>query len=251
MQVVISGAADIGIGVGTYGVMGAYAKGAPVRAIGSATTGSNDLYWYVQANSPLRSLKDATDKTTIAYSTAGSSTNSLVLAFLKHFDIKAKPVATGNPVSTFTQVMSGQVDVGWAAPPFGLQAIEEGKTRIVARGSDVPSTRDQTVRLLIANADVLAKRREVIGRYMQAYREALDWMYSDPLALTYYREFSNIPEHLTRKAMQEFYPKAALDPDRISGLDSIMTDAVSLKFLPAPLSKEQVAALFQIPKPMK
>src|SRR5262245_44152213 len=75
LQTVISGAVDIGVGVGTAGVMSAFAKGAPVRVIGSATVGSDDLYWYVKADSPLQSLKEATDKTTIAYSTAGSSTN--------------------------------------------------------------------------------------------------------------------------------------------------------------------------------
>src|SRR5512142_620632 len=32
-QAVISGSVDVGVGVGTTGVMGAFAKGAPVRAI--------------------------------------------------------------------------------------------------------------------------------------------------------------------------------------------------------------------------
>ena len=49
MQAVISGGADVGTGVGTYSAMGAFAKGAPVRAIANATTGAHDLYWYVRA----------------------------------------------------------------------------------------------------------------------------------------------------------------------------------------------------------
>ena len=68
--------------------------------------------------------------------------------------------------------MSGQVDIGWAAPPFGLKEIEEGKIRIVGRGSEVPSLRGQTVRVLIVNADALknqegrdcAFRRGLSGR---------------------------------------------------------------------------------------
>jgi NitT/TauT family transport system substrate-binding protein len=251
LQVVISGSADIGVGVGTSGAMGAYAKGAPVRAIGNATVGSNDLYWYVKAGSPLKSLKDATEKTTIAYSTAGSSTNLLVLGLIKTYNIKAEPTKTGNPPATLTAVMSGQVDVGWAAPPFGLDKLEAGEIRIVARGSDVPSTRDQTVRLVIANADALAKRREVFARFMQAYREAIDWMYSDPKALEYYQDFAKIAPNLTKRAMAEFYFKETLDPDRISGLDSVMADAITFKFLTAPLSKEQLADFFQVPKPIK
>jgi NitT/TauT family transport system substrate-binding protein len=247
LQAVISGSVDIGIGVGTSGAMGAFAKGAPVRAIGSATVGSNDLYWYVKADSPLKSLKDATEKTTIAYSTTGSSTNILALGLIKTNNIKAKPEKTGSPPGTLTMVMSGQIDVGWAAPPFGLKEVEEGKIRIVARGSDVPSSRKQTVRLLIANATKLAANRELFARYMRAYRETLEWMYADAKALTLYKEFSGIPENLTKRAVAEFYPKEALDPDRIEGLDEVMVDAVAFKFLPAPLAKVQLDELFQLP----
>jgi len=248
LQAVISGSVDIGVGVGTSGAMSAFAKGAPVRAIGSATVGSNDLYWYVRADSPLKSLKDATEKTTIAYSTTGSSTNVLVLGLIKTYGIKAKAEKTGSPPATLTAVMSGQIDVGWAAPPFGLKEVEEGKIRIIARGSEVPSSRGQTVRLLIANADKLAGNRELFARYMRAYRETLGWMYSDPRALTVYKEFSGIPESLTKRAVADFYPKEALDPDRIEGLDDVMADAVAFKFLNAPLSTDRLTDLFQLQK---
>ena len=62
----------------------------------------------------------------MAYSTAGSSTNLTVLGLIKQFNVTAKPVATGSPASTFTQVMSGQVDAGWSSPPFGVEAIKKG-----------------------------------------------------------------------------------------------------------------------------
>src|SRR5689334_18088001 len=67
MQPVISGSADIGAGVGIAGVMRAFARGAPVRILLPAFTGTGDLYWYVKADSPLKNLKDATEKNTIAY----------------------------------------------------------------------------------------------------------------------------------------------------------------------------------------
>src|SRR4030088_1644976 len=77
VQAVISGSADIGGGVGVAGVMRAFSKGAPVRIILPAFTGTSDLYWYVKADSPIKSLKDATDKNTVAYSTSGSSSTHL------------------------------------------------------------------------------------------------------------------------------------------------------------------------------
>jgi NitT/TauT family transport system substrate-binding protein len=247
LQAVISGATDIGTGVGTGGAMGAFQKGAPVRAIGSATVGSNDLYWYVKTDSPIKSLKDAKPETTIAYSTTGSSTNMLVLGFLKTYNLQSKPTKTGSPPATLTAVMSGQVDIGWAAPPFGLKEIEEGKIRIIGRGSEVESTRNQTVRLIIVNADKLKKDKAIIERFLTAFNESLDYMYTNPEALKHYKDFANIDEKLAKKAMAEFYPRTALDPYRIEGLDGIMADGVELKFLKEPLTKEQLAEFFQVP----
>ena len=244
LQAVISGSVDLGIGVGTAGVLGAYAKGAPVRAIANSMTGADDLFWYVPATSPIKTIKDAAGKT-IAYSTTGSSTNLAVLAFIREFGVQAKPVATGSPASTFTQTMSGQVDIGWSSPPFGVEALQQGRIRIVVRESDVPAFRNQTVRLMIANTATAEQRRDVIDRYLQAYRETLDWMYSDPAALKAYAEWVNIPENLAKEVRDQFYPKENLRLDRLSGLDAAMADAVSLKFLPAPLTKQQQDELFK------
>src|SRR6266567_7687960 len=55
-QAVISSSVDIGVAPGIMGVLSAYSKGAPVRIIGAETTGAADLYWYVPAASPIKSL---------------------------------------------------------------------------------------------------------------------------------------------------------------------------------------------------
>jgi len=83
IQAVISGSADVGAGVGLAGAMRAFSKGAPVRVILPAFTGTSDLYWYVKADSPIKSLEDATEKNTVAYSTSGSSSNNIVVAFVE------------------------------------------------------------------------------------------------------------------------------------------------------------------------
>jgi NitT/TauT family transport system substrate-binding protein len=245
-QAVISGSVDLGASAGVLGVFGAFAKGAPLRIIGAEITGAADLFWYVQSNSPIRSLAD-TDGRTIAYSTNGASTHAIVTAFIRQYDLKAKPVATGSPASTLTQVMSGQVDVGWAGPPFGLDLIDQGKIRIIASGNDASAFKNQTVRLLIANADTLQARRPAIARFMAAYRETVDWMYSDPAVFKHYSDFLGVSEAIGRRGRDGFYPKAALDPDTIVGVDAINADAVAFKYMAAPLTKEQLAELIQIP----
>jgi NitT/TauT family transport system substrate-binding protein len=247
IQAVISGSADIGAGVGAAGVMRAFSKGAPVRILAPAFTGTGDLFWYVKADSKIQSLKDATLETTIAYSTNGSSSNNIVVAFVTELGAKAKPTATGGPAATLTAVMSGQVDIGWAAPPFGLREIKEGKIRIVAKGSDVPSLRGQTVRTLIVNADSLKTKRDAIMRFMDAYRESVDWMYSDPKAVEMYSKKLNQPVELLKESMDKFQPKETLQTDKFADLDGAIADAVKLKFLEQPLTKEQVTELLQIP----
>ncbi len=166
MQPIIAGSADIGIGVGVAGVMRVFSKGAPVRILLPAFTGTGDLYWYVRADSPLKTLTDTTAKNTIAYSTSGSSSNNIVVAFVDELGVKAKPVATGTPAATLTAVMSGQVDIGWGAFPM---------------------------------------------------------------------------------ALPEIYPKSSLQTDEMKDMDGIQRDAVKLKFLDQPLSKDQLAQLLQIP----
>ena len=172
-QAVISGSVDIGIAAGVMGVLSAYSKGAPVRVIGAETTGANDLYWYVKADSPIKSLKD-TDGKTLAYSTNGSSTHGIVTAFMKQYQLKAKPTAMGGPAANLTAVMSGQIDVGWAAPPFGLDQLDQKQIRIIATGNDAAAFKGQTVRLNIANADYLKAHKDVVDRYMKAYRETVE-----------------------------------------------------------------------------
>jgi NitT/TauT family transport system substrate-binding protein len=247
VQAVISGSADIGGGVGLAGAMRAFSKGAPVRVILPAFTGTSDLYWYVKADSPIKSLKDATDKNTIAYSTNGSSSNNIVLAFVEELGLKAKPTATGSPPGTLTSVMSGQIDIGWAAPPFGIKEINEGKIRIIARGSDVPSLGGQTVRVLIANADALDKKKDAILRFVKGYREAVDWMYSDPAAVEMYAKKTNMAPAIIRQSIDEFQPKATMQSDELKDLNAAMQDAVKLKFLERPLTPEQLKVFVQIP----
>ncbi len=250
LQPVISGSVDIGLAVGTLGALGAYAKGAPVRIIGAEATGAAD-YWYAKTSSPIKTLKD-TDGKTIAFSTKGSSTDSVVRAFIKEFNLKATPMPTGNPSATLTAVMTNQVDVGWAAPPFGLKEMDEGKIRLVARATDAAIVRGQTIRTIVANADTLAKRKDVIARFMDAYRETINYMYSDnPQVIKDYAEFVGIPEPLAKRVRDDFFPKSLVWPDEIKGLDTLMQEAVELKFIPRPLAKDQIAEVIQIQKSAK
>ena len=245
-QAVISGSVDLGIAAGVMGVLSAYSKGAPVRVIGAETTGAGDLYWYVKADSAIKTLKDTDDKI-LAYSTNGSSTHGVVTAFVKEYNLKAKLTAMGGPAANITAVMSGQIDVGWAAPPFGLDQLDAKQIRIIATGNDASVFKGQTVRLNIANADYLKTHKDVVARYMKAYRETVNYMYTDPAALKVYSDWLKITEAKARRTRDDFFPRASVEPDKITGLDTIVKDAVALKFTASELTKAQLDDLIQIP----
>ena len=48
--------------------------------------------------------------------------------------------------------------------------------------------------------------------------------------------------------VRDLIPKESMATDRVEGIDQIMADAVAGKFIPAPLTAEQVKELVQIPK---
>ena len=247
-QAVISGSADIGVSPGTLGVLGAFAKGAPIRIIAGEATGTAE-YYFVRADSPVqKDFKSVGPEMTLAYSTAGSGTHITALRFMKEYGFAAKLVATGNVPATFTAVMSGQVDIGFSTPPFGLDALAEKRARLIALANDLPSVRNQTVRLIIANATDLAKRREVYDRFIKAYREVIDWMYADPKAIEAFAKYASVSNATAQTVRDQFYPKSMLQLDEVKGMPELMQDAIAFKYIPAALTQKQLDELLQLPK---
>jgi NitT/TauT family transport system substrate-binding protein len=247
LQAVISGSVDIGIGTGLPGVLNAFSKGAPIRIIANECTGSSD-FWYVAGDSKFRTLADP-DIKTIAFSTVGSSTQSAAKGLAAKFGSKAKLVATGGPAATLTQVMSKQVDVGWSAAPLGIKEVDEGKIRIIARGSELPGMDNQTIRVVTTNANMLQTRASDIARFLAAYQETVDWMYTDPKALDLYADIAKTAPAIAKRVRDEFVPKSYLLPFRSDGIVAGMKDAIDLGFISAPLSEDQLRQLVHINKP--
>lgn len=246
MQAVISGSVDIGMATGLLGVVGAYAKGAPVRVIEAEATGAPDLFWYAKTASGIKTIADTAGKT-IGYSEPGSSTDLVLSALLTQAHMTAaKPVATGGIPGTSTQVMSGQIDVGWSVPPFNLAAVDAGTLTIVARGNDVPAIRDETIRVNFANANSLASKHDAMAKFGRAYVKSLNWAFSDPKALEYFAEGSNVPVALAKEAREKFYPEDSMQPFEIKGQELMLQQALAYKFISHAMTPADIKGLFDI-----
>ena len=242
---VIAGSIDIAMTNGTLGVIAAYAKGMPVKIISAEATGAPDAFWYARPESGIKSLADTAGKT-VAFSSPGSSTNLILLQLVNQAKVAPKLVATGGAPGTLTQVMSGQIDVGWSVPPFVLQQLAEGRLAIIARGSDVAALAQQTIRVNVANANALREKRDAFVRYIKAISRAIDWAYSDPGAIDNYAEIAKVPRALAQRTRDEFYPKESLQLAEVKGLDVTLKQALEFKYLTAPMSVADAQGLLDI-----
>jgi NitT/TauT family transport system substrate-binding protein len=249
MGAIIGGSVDLSVAGGISTVIGGYGRGAPLRIFSSEMAGQPEIYWFVPANSPIKTLADMNGKT-IGYSATGSSSHAALLALLAQEKVNATPTALGGVTASITAGMSGQVDAAWAAMPYGLKDLEEGKIRIIARAADIKVLQGRTVRVNVTSTSTLAAKMDQIERYMAGYKETIDYMYSSPEALAMYAEIGNIPLSIAEK-MQILVPKESTNPDQIVGMDSVIAEAVATKFLSAPLTKEQVSELVQMKNPPK
>lgn len=240
-QAVITGSTDFGVAPGILGALSAFEKRAPIAVTNAAMTGSSDLFWYVGAESPIRSLADCNGKT-IAFSRPGASTELIASTLIDHAGVKAKLIGTGGPGATLTQVMSGQIDVGWSAPTVGLAEERAGKLRIIARGNDAPGLAAQTVRVGMTNSRFLAERSELLARLSKGMQQTIDWAYDGDEALQMYAELNRVDIATARQARDTNYPKAALALAPIGNIELSIAQAVKDKRLSKPLTPDQIKA---------
>ena len=242
LQAIITDSADVAMANGILGVIGAASKGAPVKIVSAQMTGAGDIFWYVKADSPIKSMKDMNGKT-MGFSRPGSSTDLVGRALAEHFKVQPKHVSTGGIPDTRTQVMSGQIDAGWSAAPFNFELVSEGKIRIIAKGSDVPSLNEQTVRVNAASTKFLKEKRDVARRFMKAYYESIEWVYANPDKSTaFYASFNKTSPEIAKQTIEAF-PKAAVAPWPVKGLKQNIEEAVQNKQLAKPMPQAEAEKL--------
>ena len=239
LQAVITGSQDVVYGNGVLGVLTAYAKGAPIRALGSNIRGVPDLYWYVKTDSPIKSFKDLKKGMEFVYSRPGSTTNLAALYIKNALKLEAKLVSVGGPSGSRTQLMSGQVATGWSVYPLNKGLIREGKIRVIGTGKEAAGLVGVTIRVISANVNWLNKNRDAAKRMMVALEEGQKRTYNSMDQLkSYAKRWKLNFEDVKSAPMDTPYEVSTLLP--VAGLDKINKIALETKKIKKLLTAAQL-----------
>lgn len=245
VQAVSTKSVDFATGTGFLGVISAFAKGADVRVISQEIRGTPETFWYVKADSPIKSIADFGGKKW-SYTRPGSTTHMIVLRASRGINPPPELISAGGLPSARTQTMTGQIDIGLSVPPFNLDLVRKGEARIVFYGKDVAELQNQTIRVNIVQADLLKEKRSVAERFMKGYVKALDWMYDNPEdAAQFYAKFNEISIEDARETVK-YYPRANVAVAPISGIEQNIAQAIENKFIEKQLTPEQVKTLIDV-----
>lgn len=246
VQTTATGSVNIATPASVHSVIAAYAKGAPVRIVGSQIVGSPDLYWYVRTDGPIKKAEDLNGKN-IAYSRPGSVSHMLIQNYAKQLNIKPNLIAGGGLPAVRTMLMTGQVDSAWGAVPFAIDGVRKGELKILFSGDDIKATRDVVSRVTIANADYLKSHRDVVRRYQIAYQKSVDAIYANlDGALKRFAEDNKLEPETVREASRYFGDKATHLIAPLKSLDEAVKQAVEFGLINEPLTEAQKKELVDI-----
>ena len=246
-QAVISGSADIGIGIGTFGALGAFAKGAPIRIISGSATGNAD-FWFVKANSPLKAIKDATD----------ADHHRLFDQWLVHPQRGARTHPRTRPQGQADRDRRPRRDDDGGVVGTGGYRLDLAAARLRhARRGPHPHLRPRQRRAEPQGPDHPREHRQCqqpqgASRGARALHEGvrrdhrLD-VFPDPKALDAYVAFRKTTLRNATRMRDEFFAKSALDPNTVKGMDGLMTEAVNLKYMSRVLTPAELAEFVQVP----
>lgn len=245
VQAVVTGAADIGYGVGIASVFAAAMRGARIKIISSNYTGQSDSFFYVRADSPIKSIADIQGKT-IAYTRPGAASEALLRALKTEKKIDFKTVSGGAMDAIYAMTMTRQIDIGYSVPPYGIDALKKGEIRPVFDGDVVMSQRDVASRINIANADFVKDRRDVGTRFLKTLNQCISWMWTNKAeAAKIYAALNKIDDDVASRSLV-FYSQSAMALAPLRGFDAAIKQAIEDKFIDKAPSEEQIKNLVDL-----
>ena len=245
VQAVITSSVDIGYQVGFNAVLAAQMRDAKIKIVSSGFAGNSDTYYYVRADSPIKSLNDLKGAS-VAYGRPGSVSEALLRALKSERGIEVKPVSGGNHDAIYTMTMTKQIDVGMAVPPTGMAQLRKGEIRLLFDGNVIESQRDVVNRVSIVGSVFLAENRAAVTKFFRVLQGCIDWMYANMKeGSKIYAAANKIDDELAERALA-FYPQSKSNFGPLTGMDEIIKEAVTDKFIERAPTPEQLKSFIDL-----
>lgn len=241
VRTVVAGDAQIGLATGIAGLFAAYREGTNVRIVSNEINQSSDLFWYGLADEIDYDGPEDIQGASVGFSSPGSSTNMVALTAANAVD-GAEAISVGGPPDANAAVEGGEVDLGWSVPPFFLEGVANGDYEIVFRGNDIDPFGALSIRVNFVAGSLLENNPEKARSYFRAHEKALNWAYDNlDSALGIWGDtIDNDNTDLLRSAVEDGYPREALQLDAFKGLDAANQVAVDFDFIDNKLSEDEL-----------
>lgn len=241
VRTVVAGDAQIGLATGIAGLFAAYREGTNVRIVSNEMSQSSDLFWYGLADEIDYDGPEDIQDATVGFSSPGSSTNMVALTAANAVD-GAEAISVGGPPDANAAVEGSEVDLGWSVPPFFLEGVENGDYEIVFRGSDIEPFGALSIRVNFVSGSLLENNPEKARSYFRAHERAINWAYDnlDSALEIWGNAIDNDNTGLLRSAVEDGYPREALQLDAFEGLDAANQVAVDFDFIDNELSEDEL-----------
>ncbi len=221
--------ADAAIGATVSG----FAAGLPIKIIGASSSNAADNDWVVQADSPVKSLRDVIGGK-FGTTTPGGLTRVYGEMMLRYYGIDPSqvtqvPLGVGAAVAALN---SGAVDTAYMYEP--LQSKYGSKYRAIARVSDVLPHVISNV--LVASQDFIDKRPDKLRAIMLAHKQAVDLVYAHPkqaaqqsLPRMVNTDLPSLEHALDRMVKAKYYSDGNIDPEGLAGSRKLLLATGEIK----------------------
>ena len=240
---------DLGATAGAGPAMIAIAKGESMKIVSSSLAPLVGVVWLVEADSPIKSIKDLRGKK-VGFSSPGSVTHQIIQLILKKEGLEkdVQLVRVGSPGDSWGAVKNKVVDASWHVLPAYHPLILKKEARVLFRGEEYVKEYQQTV--VVAMEDVIKKDPEMIRTFLKARAKAVRFIKENPeRTAAIWAEELKLPVDVVKLAYKDLnvdvYETGAPKPEN---LKAAMQEALDIGAIKEPLDLAKIQDLRFLPR---
>lgn len=251
VRAITSRSVDFGATPAANAVMIAIARGERMKIVSGSVSPLVGVVWLVEADSPLKSVKDLKGKK-VGFSSPGSVTHQTIQYILKEEGLEkdVQLVRVGGPGDSWAAVKNKVVDASWHVLPAYHLVMMKKEARVLIRAEDYVKRYQQTA--VTVMEDVIQKDPDLIRNFLKARAKAVRFIKDKNNAdrvIQIWAEELKLPVEAVRLAYNDFNPEwfetGAPKPENLKGS---MEEALSVGAIKEPLDLAKIQDLRFLPK---